>query len=429
MSHRLRASAGALLLTASAAWGQAPPAPQDFIITGADIEIGNGQMISGGAIAVRGGNIVYVGPASGAPSGLTAINAAGKRVYPGFIDGFVSSGLKLPEDTNDSRPGVVETAPATMWTANRKGLEADWVAAENLELTRSVMDHRNGVTAAVMGSARGGLRGWMSLVEMIGEGEERILKAQAAAGVSFRRAAGQGYPTNILGVVAQIRQSLSDASGLAKGIDFDPSLPADAPTRKSLEALKPAFSGAYTAFEANQAREIERALDIAAEFGLKPMIIGGREAGDMVDRLKAENVPVVLTAELGRAPDREARPGSSTPQPVLEERYAQWEKAAKGDQVLAAAGIRILFSARGSVQSLLASVRERIERGLSREAALKGLTSGAAEALGESRIGSLTVGSRANIVLMSGDFADEDSTVERVWIQGRPVLAPTGGTR
>jgi imidazolonepropionase-like amidohydrolase len=429
MSHRLRACTGALLLAASAAWGQAPPAPQDFVITGADIELGNGQMISGGAVAVRGGAIAYVGPASGAPSGLTAIDGTGKRVYPGFIDGFISGGLKLPEDVSESRPGVVETAPATMWTGNRKGLEADWVAAENLQLTRSVMDHRNGVTAGLMGSTRGGLRGWMSLVEMLEEGDGRILNAQAAAGVSFRRAAGQGYPTNILGVIAQIRQSFADAAGLAKGIDFDPAMPADAPARKSLAALAPAFNGKFTAFEANQSREIERALDIAAEFGLKPMIIGGRDAAEMVDRLKAEDVPVVLTAELGRAPDREPRAGSTTPQPVLEERYAQWEKSAKGDQVLAAAGVRILFSARGSVQSLLASVRERIERGLSREAALKGLTSGAAQALGESRIGSLTVGSRANIVLMSGDFADEDSTVERVWIQGRPVLAPTGGTR
>ena len=60
-------------------------------------------------------------------------------------------------------------------------------------------------------------------------------------------------------------------------------------------------------WEADTRDEIHRALDLAEEFGTSAVIVGGREAAKVVDRLKAQRIPVVLrlnSAEEPEGPDR-----------------------------------------------------------------------------------------------------------------------------
>ena len=54
--------------------------------------------------------------------------------------------------------------------------------------------------------------------------------------------------------------------------------------------------------EAGVEREIERALDLAKEFDLRAIIAGGEEADQVAARLKAENVPVLLSLNFPRRP-------------------------------------------------------------------------------------------------------------------------------
>ncbi len=423
---KLRARLAALTLIASAALAgaQSPPS-QDFALVGATVVDPGGQTLSPGMIVVRAGKIASVGPAGTPPSGLAVIQAAGSFAYPAFIEGSQTSGFTLPDESADARPGVDIAAPATMWIENQKGFAPAFVPAEALALKD--LSYRSGIGAALLMSQRGGLRGWASLVGLLDEGDDRILAPRWGAGISFRRAAGNGYPTNILGVIAQLRQSLSDAKLASEGGDPMPGAPADASWRAGLKALEPAMTGQAPAiFEANEAREIERALDIAEEFGLKPVILGGREAGKLAPRLAAMKASVILTAELGREPDTTPAAGpDAAPAAILAERREAWLESAIGDQALAEAGIPFMMSSRGSVRSLLDVARERIGRGLKPEAALRALTSGAAAILGRSDLGRLQPGARASIVLLNGPFDQAESEVQRVWVSGRPVLAPT----
>jgi imidazolonepropionase-like amidohydrolase len=60
---------------------------QNVVITNARIIVGDGQVIEKGAVVVKDGKIAAVGAAaSGAASGSTRINGAGKTVMAGFID-------------------------------------------------------------------------------------------------------------------------------------------------------------------------------------------------------------------------------------------------------------------------------------------------------------------------------------------------------
>jgi imidazolonepropionase-like amidohydrolase len=55
------------------------------------------------------------------------------------------------------------------------------------------------------------------------------------------------------------------------------------------------------------------------------------------------------------------------------------------------------------------------------------MTSGAAAILGiGDRVGTIEVGKRANLVLMSGDFAEEKSEVEAVFVGGVKVDVKKG---
>ena len=60
---------------------------QDLTITNARILDGNGNVIENGSVVIRGGRIESVAAGNAAVAGLQTIDAAGKTVMPGFVEG------------------------------------------------------------------------------------------------------------------------------------------------------------------------------------------------------------------------------------------------------------------------------------------------------------------------------------------------------
>src|SRR5581483_3593682 len=90
------------------------------------------------------------------------------------------------------------------------------------------------------------------------------------------------------------------------------------PVDPSLDALLLALDGKLpVVFEADGRDAIHRALDFAAEFKLRPIIYGGRDAWKLSDRLKAERVPVILRVNFTE-PNEERE--SDLPRRVKDER-------------------------------------------------------------------------------------------------------------
>jgi len=411
-------------------WPQDKTAPNqlDLAIVNARIEIGNGKVIEKGTVIIRGGKIVSVGPDS--PGDLTTIDASGKVLYPGFIDGWVTRGVKVaPAPSEDGKPNATVTAPPTMWVGNRKGISSEWRAADNLDFERDESTYQAGFTTAIIGPGRGCLRGIAAAVDLVPSTVNgRVLVADAGQGMSFRNGAGQGYPSNILGVIALLRQTLADGQSYAAGAELYPSGPKPK-WMASIEALQPLLSRKSPAlFEANLQREIERAIRIADEFSFDLRVVGGRDAFRIATLLAERKIPVILNPDLGTEPSlkppADTPASDATPLEILKERNDRWQEQAKGAAILQQSGVPIAFSSEGNlVSEFLANVRQVIKRGLPREAALKALTIGAAEIFGlASQTGSIEVGKRANLVLMDGDFASEKATVQRLWIDGRPMF-------
>ena len=166
-------------------------------------------------------------------------------------------------------------------------------------------------TAHLVTPDGGYFSGTSALVSLSGAvPRDAMLTSPVAFTREFGRVAAAITPRALMGMMAHSRQTMLDAGWLKRQWDAYEARgrtgkrPAADPC---LEALWPVLEGKLpVAFEADSADEIHRALDFAAEFKLKPMIVGGRNAWKVVDRLKAENMPVILRLELCHCHERES---------------------------------------------------------------------------------------------------------------------------
>src|SRR4030095_15761152 len=148
-----------------------------------------------------------------------------------------------------------------------------------------------------------------------------------------------------------------------------------------LAALIPVIDGRMpVVMLANSEREITRALDLAAEFKLKLIVAGGREADRVADRLAKQNVPVLLSLNLPRRTTAAMPEADPEPMRVLRERVAAQQTAGK----LAKAGVRFAFQSGSltNMSDLMTNVNRVIENGLSSADAVRAFTIWPSEILG-----------------------------------------------
>jgi imidazolonepropionase-like amidohydrolase len=227
-----------------------------------------------------------------------------------------------------------------------------------------------------------------------------------------------------MGVFAVLRQELLDAQryrDIRAAYDRNPRNMQRPEYDPSLEALLPALAKQQpVVMAANSQREIERALDLAKEFGLRVMIAGGSEANLVADRLKAENVPVLLSINFPRrtaAPTPDAEP---EPTRLLRERVEAPKTAGR----LAAAGVKFAFQSGGLTNwnDFTTEVQRAVDGGLSADQAIRALTLQPAELFGVSdRLGSLEAGKIANLTVTKGALTDKGVRISQLFVDGRPI--------
>ena len=199
----------------------------------------------------------------------------------------------------------------------------------------------------------------------------------------------------------------------------------------ALDALAPALERKVpVAFEASEQREILRALAFAKEFNLDPIIVGGAEAGSVIDDLKAAKAAVIVSANFQAAGTPAGRGGGGgggrgggdADTPVRITRMRQ--NAAKVPAALEKAGIPFAFTVGGlqSPAEFVRSVARTVkEGGLAEDSALKALTINAARLAGAAeRLGTIEKGKMANVIVTDGNLFDA-SRIRHVFVAGWPV--------
>lgn len=414
-----------------------------YAITNARIVTVSGPTIERGTVVIRNGLIVAVGANVNAPPDARIIDGNGLNVYPGLIDSYTN--LALPEAAPSPSPGgggggggfllaQARPSPGGPNSTQPPGLQPEVMVEDTIrpggteiESSRSV-----GITTALTSPRSGIWMGQSALINLAGDTpQQMIVRSPVAMHVGFTPLRGT-YPGSLMGVFATLRQMMLDAQRYRDALatyERSPRGMRRPEMDRSLAALVPVVDGRMpVVMLANSEREIARALDLAAEFKLKLIVAGGREADRLADRLAKQNVPVLLSLNLPRRTTAAIPEADPEPMRVLRERVEAQQTAGK----LARAGVRFAFQSgsMSNISDLLANANRAIENGLSPVDAVRAFTIWPATIFGvENQVGSIETGKIANLTVTRGDLFDRNSRVAHVFIDGRPVdlRSPAGG--
>lgn len=415
-----------------------------FAITNGRIVTASGNTIEKGTIVVRNGLIAQVGANVSAPADARVIDGTGLSVYPGLIDANTNLGIPQRQQTQGGGPGGAQQQQQTTSSASTNfpfGLQPETSAADLIRAGNEQFEQQRnaGITTALTAPRDGIFMGQSAVINLAGDTTTAmIIKPVFAQHIFFRTLQSGGYPNSLIGTFSAIRQMLLDAQRLRDANALYEKNPKglERPEQdKSLLALIPVIEGKIpVVMNANTEREIVRALDLANEFKLKAIIAGGTESYKVADRLKKMDVPVLLSINFPRRTTAAAPEADPEPMRTLRGRV----EAPKTPSKLAAAGVRFAFQTGGmtNMNDFIANAAKTTENGLSKEAALRAMTSNAAEILDiNDRTGSIETGKIANLTVTRGDIFAKDTRVTHVFVDGMmfenktPATTPRGGGR
>jgi imidazolonepropionase-like amidohydrolase len=423
---------------------------QSYAITNARIVTVSGPTIEKGTVVVRDGLISAVGANVAAPADAQVIDATGLTVYPGFIDALTSIGFAAPAAQAAAQggrgggfPQVAATTATTTATPTSNsnyaaGLRPELMASEDLKEGDTAYETaRNAGFTTVLTVGRTGIfNGQSAVIDLSGDSvSAMIVRSPFAQHISFATIPGQ-FPGSLLGTFAQLRQMFLDAQRqqeIQRIYAANPRGIKRPEADKSLDALIPALNGQVpVVFNANSEREIIRAIDLANEFKLKAIIAGGQESWKVADRLKAADIPVLLSLNFPR------RTTASSPEADPEALALLRLRAdtPKGPAKLAAAGVKFSFESGNAttLNDFFTNAGKAVEGGLSKDAAIRAMTLGSAEMFGLSdRLGSIETGKIANLTVIKGDLFGRDKFAPYIIVDGKlfeqkeTPRAPGGG--
>ena len=425
MPKRLSMLLAALALAPSVV--AAPTSPPAYALQNARIVSMSGPVIESGTLVMRDGRIAAVGADVHTPADAIAIDASGWTLYPGFIDAHSSLGMPKPKQES-----AREAADRRERGDPTPGLQANVRASALYAHDSDALDayRRMGVTVAAIAPQNGILRG-QSAVIALGDGRlddaDLVLSEPWAQHIGYEPFSRErnDYPGTLMGVLATIRQSFSDAHWYQIAWERYAQTP-DAlerpPFDESLVALGAAANNEQqVVFSAWSDNAIVRTLDLADELSIDAIVSGAIDGWRVADVLAESGLPVLVS--LDHRPRRDPvgfgrrAHGGLMVSPGADDKKDAQANAAR----LHEAGVRFAFISEGleSTDKFLPNLRAAVNAGLPEQAALEALTVTPARFLGlDSSLGTLDPGKAANVVAVDGNLFD-DGRVAATWIDGR----------
>ena len=382
--------------------------PRAWALTNATIHAAPGKTIEDGTVVMRDGIITAVGAKVKIPKQATIIDMDGKHIYAGFIESWL-----------DVKTVKKDTSLQANWNSNMRAYlkGADLFHPKEKSLKEL---HGLGFTTAHVTPKGGIFQGSSGLVQL---GQiPKVLSNNVAQVVEYA-AGGWGakeYPTSLLGAIAFIRQGFLDADWysksqgiLAKYPDGNEPIQAD----RSLEELSIAKRNKQPfVFRTGNELYIDRSSNIADEFELNLWIMGNGYEYRRIEEMPASFMIVPLNFP--------AKPEVADPQNALQystEQLKHWDMAPDNAAKLADAGFQFALTSAElkDKKDFRKNLSRAVNRGLNESAALAALTTNPAKEFGQAkRLGKVAPGFIANLVVTDGNYFDEKSKVQSVWIDG-----------
>ena len=399
------------------------PGPQTtpVLLVGATVHPVSSEPIEGGAVYFDDGVIRAVMTADEAerwrrspsrPDDLEVQDLTGLHVYPGLVSGNTVLGLMEIGDvdvTNDTN----EYGQVTP--------EARAVSSVNPDSTLIPVTRRAGILTAGVLPSGGAVPGRAAVIRLEGwTWEDMAIKPDAGLVVSWPnlRVSTAWWvsrtPEEQREQAQENRRRIIDLFDAAEAY-FDARAADPAGTRidTRYEALRPSLSGAAPVFvRAQELEQIMDAVTVCSSYGMRVVIVGGRDAEQCAEHLKAHDAAVMITGT-HRMPRRADSP---------------YDDAFTLPARLEAAGVRWSLATGGGVfqtpheRSLPHHAATAVAYGLDHAAGLRAITLSAAEVLGVGRyVGSIEPGKLASVIVTDGDPLEITTNVLGAYISGRSV--------
>ena len=178
-----------------------------------------GRSIENATLVIRNGKIERINENNRAPEGARVVDLTGHTIYPGFIDAYSNYGVPAPKQ--EQRGPWFSTRPE--YNNKREGGNAAndaihaqerWVSASASDMKAAKDYIEQGFTAVQSARLDGIFQGQavtLSLADKIAN--DVIYNAESRHFGSFDKGTSQQqYPNSLMGSIALIRQTLSDAN-------------------------------------------------------------------------------------------------------------------------------------------------------------------------------------------------------------------------
>ncbi len=375
---------------------------QTIAITGGTVYPVSGPKIENATVLIRDGKIAAVGTNVAVPAGATRIDASGKWVTPGLIDGAGQMGLR--------EIGAVQNTNEATLRGNEVAASFNVLEGINPASTLIAVNRMEGITTTLAVPNGSLIWGQAVLIDLDGSTIEAMrAKSPAAMVADLSEGAKDAGGGSRAGVAQRLRRVLNDAREYAtRRADYRRRQIQDlGASAADLEALQPVLRGELPLLVvANRRSDIETALRIAKEYKLRLILAGAAEGWMIPDEIAAAGVPV-LVEPMDNIPSFDA----------LGIRYENAPLLTKGGVKVA-----LMETATENTRDLRQQAGNAVASGMTWEQALRAVTLTPAEILGVAdRYGSLDAGKVANVVVWTGDPFDFSTGVEHVYIRGREI--------
>jgi len=357
-----------------------------------------------GDILIDDGKIVKVGQVGEVPENCEMIDAAGRTVTPGLVEAHCHMGL-WGTACQEEMDGNESTSPAL---PGLRGLDA--VNPEDATFDAAL---RHGITTVVTGPGSGNIIGGTFMaIKTAGEDvDSRIVRQELA----MKMALGENPKTNFgkrgmapktrMMNAAIMREQLFKAKEYYENYKVNGQKP-DFPFDFHMHSLMRVFEGMRVKIHAHQADDIQTAIRIANEFGLRYSIEHCTEGYMIPEVLKKNNAQCLLGPTVGGKSKVEIQNRSFDAGRILEE-----------------AGITFALIPDAPfvpIENQLLQVALYVKNGMSREMAIRSVTLNAAKITDiDARVGSIEPGKDADVVIWDVEPLATMSQAGTVIIDGR----------
>jgi imidazolonepropionase-like amidohydrolase len=368
-------------------------------------------------LIIRKNKVEMIGVSIPIPPNAVILDFKDQVIYPAFIDLYSSYGMpEVKKLKNEERYPQYETSVKGAYSWNQ-ALKPEFEASRNFVIDEKKAEElRKFGFGAVLTLQQDGIARGVGSVVALGNGKEAamILKDRCAAGYSLKKGSStQEYPNSMMGSIALLRQTYLDADWYRNSIEknYDISLEAWLKNQTLLQL-----------FEVGDYRSALRADKIGDEFGVNYVIKGGGDEYKRVDEIKNGGNTYIIPINFPDPYD------VSNPFDALNISIADlknYELAPYNLVYLKKAGINFSITASDIKEPkvFLKNLQRVVKNGLSKEEALKALTTTPAELVGlTNRIGSLKKGMDANFFISSKDIFEKDAQILESWIEGKRYI-------